>query len=413
MSSCDVAIVGAGPYGLAAAAHLRSSADGLETRVFGDVMAFWRDHMPLGMLLRSPRVASHIADPERALTLDAYEATIGAQASSPVPLSVFVEYGAWFQRQVAPDLDSRRVLRAEATHRGFRLLLEDEAATTARHLVVAAGIAPFARRPPQFRELPDSVVSHAVDIRDVSRFEGRNVVVIGGGQSALESAALLNEAGARVEVVARTSYIHWLDRSAWLHSLGPLSKILYAPTDVGPAGLSWLVATPGWFRRAPRSMQERLARRSTRPAGAAWLKPRLAGVVLTTGRSVVSAALSNGTVVLSLDGGVKRNVDHIVLGTGYQVDVARYEFLEPLTRSLRCVHGYPVLDVGFESSVPRLHFLGASAAYSFGPLMRFVAGTEFAGRALSRAILRRRRKLPRRRESRKTRTGFPDLSSPQ
>ena len=75
-SNFDVAIVGAGPYGLSTAAHLRK-IPGLNTRVFGETMSFWERHMPAGMLLRSPWSASHIADPKDELTLDAYVAARG------------------------------------------------------------------------------------------------------------------------------------------------------------------------------------------------------------------------------------------------------------------------------------------------------------------------------------------------
>jgi len=82
-------------------------------------------------------------------------------------------------------------------------------------------------------------------------------------------------------------------------------------------------------------------------------------------------------------------VDHVVLGTGYRVDVTQYPFLSPnLLNNLDIVHGYPRLAAGFESSLPGLHFVGAPAAWSFGPLMRFVAGTEFTSRALAERILR-------------------------
>ncbi len=68
-----MAVIGAGPYGLASAAHLRSK--GIEARVFGRPMEFWADKMPAGMLLRSPRVASNISDPKHAFSLEAYEAS--------------------------------------------------------------------------------------------------------------------------------------------------------------------------------------------------------------------------------------------------------------------------------------------------------------------------------------------------
>ncbi len=67
----DIAIIGAGPYGLSAAAHLREA--GMDARIFGKPMEFWADKMPAGMLLRSPRPASTISDPRSKFTLEAYE----------------------------------------------------------------------------------------------------------------------------------------------------------------------------------------------------------------------------------------------------------------------------------------------------------------------------------------------------
>src|ERR1700749_674251 len=97
-SDCDVAIIGAGPYGLSAGVHLKSN--GLSVRVFGEPMEFWAKNMPEGMLLRSPRVASNLSDPKRAFTLEAYEAESKTEARAPLPLDTFVDYGKWFRRQL-------------------------------------------------------------------------------------------------------------------------------------------------------------------------------------------------------------------------------------------------------------------------------------------------------------------------
>ena len=395
-ATCDVAIIGSGPYGLATAAHLRSRA-GLETRVFGETMSFWKRQMPTGMLLRSPWVATHIADPEGALTLDDYESAIRKRLSRPLPLENFVSYGKWFQSAVAPDVDRRSVVRIDALRSGFRLLLDDGAELDAARVVVAAGISPFAWRPPQFQALPQELVSHSSEHTDLARFAGQTVAVVGAGQSALESAALLHEAGAQVEVLVRADSIHWLARSAWLHNLGPISRLLYAPTDVGPAGVSRVVAAPGWVRPLPRRLQDWLGTRSIRPAGAAWLVPRLEAVPLTIHRSVVSATAAADGVALQLDEGSERRVDHVVLGTGYRVDIERYSFLGgELLDSVQQAGGYPRLGRGFESSVRGLHFLGAPAAWSFGPLMRFVAGTEYSATSVARHVLGRASPLLRR-----------------
>jgi NADPH-dependent 2,4-dienoyl-CoA reductase/sulfur reductase-like enzyme len=215
------------------------------------------------------------------------------------------------------------------------------------------------------------------------------VLVIGGGQMALEGAALLHENGADVEVIMRQPKVNYLDqKAAWLKSeKNPLRPLLYAPTDVGPPGYNWIVATPDLFRRLPRPWQEKIAYRSIRPAGAAWLVPRLREVRITVGKSVKSAAVAGKKVALDLGNGDQRTADHVMLATGFQVDVSRYGFLAPdLLKRVRAVDGYPILSEGLESTVPGLHFLGAPAAYSFGPLCRFVAGTPFAARALTRKI---------------------------
>src|SRR6266566_2287708 len=124
MPTCDVAIVGAGPYGLSAAAHLRT-VKGLEVRVFGEPMSFWERHMPLGMFLRSNWTATHIADPSRSLTLEVYQEASGNHLSTPVPLDRFTQYGLWYQRQAVPDLDPRKIARIESGPSGFRVMLAD------------------------------------------------------------------------------------------------------------------------------------------------------------------------------------------------------------------------------------------------------------------------------------------------
>jgi hypothetical protein len=388
--SCDVAIIGAGPYGLAAAAHLRA-ADGLDVRVFGDPMSFWRERMPAGMLLRSPWDASHIADPRHELTLDQYEVALGVPIERPVPLETFVRYGLWVQEAVAGDVDRRKVQSIESSPAGFRLRVSDGDTVEARRVVVAAGIAPFAWKPPEFSNLPGHLASHASEHADLGVFRGQEVVVVGGGQSALESAALLHESGASVRVLLRAPEINWLIRSGILHRLGPFTRLLYAPSDVGPAGVSWLIALPWLFRRIPRRVQDPLARRSIRPAGSSWLVPRLNDVPLVTGTSVAAAVEDGGRVKLRLGDGTTVGADHAFLGTGYRVDIALYPFLTAgLLGRVRRVNGYPVLGRGFESSLPGLHFIGAPAAWSYGPLARFVAGSHFAAGSLARSVIGRR-----------------------
>jgi FAD-dependent urate hydroxylase len=383
----EVVIIGAGPYGLSAAAHLRYA--GVDVRVFGRPMQFWAEKMPAGMLLRSPRVASNLSAPSPSGTLEAYEATAGISPKSPLPLETFVNYGQWFQRQYIPDLDHREVVGVEVVEGGFRSVLEDATAIYSNRVVVAAGIGPFQRIPQEFRSLPDSVVTHCYSGFDVQGYSGRRVIVIGAGQSALESAALLHEAGAEVEIIAKISTVRWIGQHPWLHHLGPISSMLYSSHDVGPAGISRLVAAPNLVRHIPLSWRDKIRTRAVRPAGSNWLPPRLKGVAINTGRFVKEARLVGSQVHLRLDNGSVSSADHVLLGTGYSVDISRYAFLTAgLIKRVQLMDGYPVLESGFRSSLPGLHFLGATAARSFGPLLYFVAGAEFASSALRAEIVK-------------------------
>jgi pyridine nucleotide-disulfide oxidoreductase len=358
--------------------------------MFGEPMAFWERNMPVGMLLRSTRRSSSISDPQRAFTLAMYERATGVPLPHPLTLDRFVAYGHWFRRQVAPDLDRRRVVRIESEAGGFRLVLDDEESVHVRRVVIAAGVAPFAWYPEQFSGLPPSLITHAYMVRDLRAFAGTRVLVVGAGQSALEYAALLYEAGAEVEIVARKPGIRWIpiDPGNEARFQRWLRRLMYPPTEVGPPGLSWIAAAPDIYRHMPRIVQPEIGMRCTLPAGAAWVRPRLADVTISTERTVTSAAVADGRLRITFDNGTRKEFDHALVATGYRVDVSRYEFITPeLLRSLRLIDGYPRLAAGLETSVPGLHFLGAPAAASFGPVMRFVVGSWYAAGALTRKIV--------------------------
>jgi cation diffusion facilitator CzcD-associated flavoprotein CzcO len=382
----DVAVVGAGPYGLATTAHLRAHG-ALETRIFGEPMSFWRG-MPTRMLLRSPYAACNIGAPA-GMTLEDWRVQHGLPLEIPVPLSRFLEYGAWFQQRVAPDVDPRAVAEiAGANGSGYRLTLADGDELLAKRVVVAAGIGNFAHVPEVFAGLPPERVMHSSQLVDVDAYAGKRIAVVGAGQSALEGAVLLREGGADVDLYARESRVRFLSLRLH-HHLGLISRILYAWPDVGPAGVSHIVAKPMLWRRLPRSVQDRLGPRCVRAAGAGWLVPRMDGIRIATGRVVSSVETAHDSVRLRLDDGTSGEYDLVMLGTGYQVDVARYPFFgRALLDRIKSVRGYPVLTRHFETSSPGLHIVGAPATWSFGPLMRFVAGSDFASRRVAAGIAR-------------------------
>ena len=381
----DVIVIGAGPFGLSAAAYLKHR--GLGVGLFGDPMSFWRDHMPAGMYLRSNWAASHISDPNGRLTLDHFQADTGARFSFPIPLERFVEYGQWYQRQAVPDLVPRHVCELEKSGNGFRVKLSDGSLVKSKRVILATGIAHFPWIPKELDRLPKSHVTHSSDHSDLGRFRGQDILIIGGGQSALDAARILHADGAKVEVVARQRQIRWVGENAWLHHLGFISWCLYSKLDVGPAGISRLVGVPNLFRRLPRAWRDPISRRSIRAAGTGWQRPYLAKVIMTTNCRATSAGIRQNRVSVTLSDGTERLVDHVISATGYRVDVRRYKFLSPIIQnSLKTISGSPVLARGFESSVPGLHFLGKPAGLSFGPVLNFVSGSHFAGAELVRTL---------------------------
>lgn len=404
MATCDAVIIGAGPYGLSVAAHLRQ-VKGLDLRVFGEPMSFWERHMPEGMLLRSPRVGSHLYDPDRRFSLDAFDAEIGKQeAIEPPPtitedfilrdikrrvkLSHFIRYGHWFHDRAGVASDHRKILRIEPALGGYRLTIEDGTSLDARRVIVAGGIEPFAFIPGVFADLPAPLVMHTSQFRNLEMFRDKKVLIVGGGQSALETAALLYEGGAHVEVSLRRP-LRWFGlRWQWTHEK-PFSLVMYGRGDVGQAGISVLVQHPTLYRRLPRSLQDKFGVLAIRAGASNWVMARTRHVSIDENQLIERASVEGERVRVRSNDGKDRVFDHVILGTGYRVNVALYPFLAPqLLERVAMVNGYPRLDSGFETTSPGLHFVGAPAAWSFGPLMRFVDGTEF----VSSAVMRRVRK---------------------
>ncbi|HXV04901.1 MAG TPA: FAD-dependent oxidoreductase [Solirubrobacterales bacterium] len=380
-----VAIIGAGPYGLATAAYLRQA--GVETHVFGEAMESWRRNMPAGMLLRSHRHASNIASPGAELSIDRWAGEAGSEPPEPMPVEDFISYGLWYGERAVPELDPRRVRGLFPVRGGFSLQLEDGDELLAKRVVVAAGIVPCAHWPELFRDLPRGLVSHASQHSNLREFGGRTVLVLGAGQSALETAALLKEAGAKPRVIARATGFGWLPPHNPPGFRAALRRTVLPPTGVGGRVTGWLAAIPGGLARCPAGLRSWVDERCMRPVGAEWLRSRLEGVPLEADRVVEEARPDGEGLRIKLSDGTELAVDHLILGTGYRVDLDRYGFLgdEVLARVER-VNGSPRLGAGLESSLPGLHFAGAAAAASFGPITRFVVGTWYAAPAIATAI---------------------------
>jgi thioredoxin reductase len=384
-------VVGAGPYGLSVAAHLRGRH---AAHVFGDPMGGWIQNMPTGMFLKSERDASNLSAPAPGHTLADYYAAAGIPFQSrddPVPIAVFIAYGLWFQEQFVPEIDRARVRRIDSGKAGFELALDSGETLRARRVVVATGLAEYAYVPDELASLApggpaaDGPVSHTSQHADLSGFSGRRVAVIGAGQSALESAALLHEAGAEVHVLVRADHVRWGVRQ------GASWKLRTKPSSgLGP-GWSLFAAdrAPGLIHRLPDSSRLYLVRTILGPSGAWWLRDRVVDQVeIRTACQIVHAELDNGAVVIrySTPSGASEElaVDHVLAATGYRVDLDQTAILSDAVRTqLRRIGSSPRLSKRFESSVPGLFFTGLAAAASFGPVLRFVRGADFTARCVS------------------------------
>lgn len=384
----DAVVVGAGPYGLSTAAHLRGRR--LKVAVFGKPLGLWCDHMPKGMLLRSHWWATNLSDPRREYGLARFCHESKHHKDYPVPLQVFVEYGRWFQQRAVPDVDETFVSSITRQDGEFHVVLADGREVRSHAVVMATGPRPYANRLPMYDGLPAGLVSHSCDHRDFLRFKGRDVVVIGGGQSAIEYAALLNEAGASVQVIARRRIL-WLDPDR-ANVRTTLERIKAPNATIAPGWRNWVLDhMPYLFYQFPQTWKD--SYNSNYESGATdWLRERVIGkVTLREGRTVTRCDAVDGKVHLTLSDGVLLKVDHVLLATGYKVDLGTLTMLDPALRAtIRTDRAIPVLSGRFESSVPGLYFVGITSLRAFGPLYRFVAGCGAAARRVAGAIARTR-----------------------
>ena len=383
----DVAILGAGPYGLSIAAHLAQRR--LSFRVFGKPMESWLQ-MPCGMTLKSEGFASSLYDPEGALPLGRYSQERGleyADLGLPVPLATFCEYGLAFQRRFVPTLEQHMVRGLKNSGEHFTLELDNGETLKARRVVVAVGIGHFAHMPGSLSGLPVALVSHSSAHADVSRFRGTDVMVLGAGASAIDLAVLLHEAGARVRLVTRRKS---LPIHARMRLPRPLSDRLREPmSEIGPSWRSWFFTNAApLFHRFPARRRLHWARSHLGPAAGWFMAERIKPVPAAYGLTPVGVtALGDKVQVLfeDQDGKYFRiEAEHLIAATGYRPDIGRLAFLEPALReAVQVLEGAPILSPHFESSVPGLYFVGAAAVHSFGPVMRFAAGAKFASRRIA------------------------------
>ena len=387
----NTVIIGAGPYGLSLAAHLRGNK--IPFRIFGRAMDSWASHMPQGMLLKSDGFASNISDPDGDYTLGHFCEEKGIpyrDRGIPVKLDTFAAYGLAFRDRKVPELEDKTVVSVDPQPDGFVVGLDTGETIQTRRVVLAVGVTHFQYVPESLANLPAEFVSHSADHSDVTRYRGRKVIVVGAGSSALDVAGLMHEAGVDVHLVARKplKFHSKTDKARpWW------DRLRRPPSGLGPGWKSFFFANyPNVFHYLPESLRLEAVRRILGPSGGAFIKDKVVGKVpLLIGYAPDGARIQDGKVLLTLvdQNGAKREeiADHIVAATGYRVNLERLKFLKPeVCAQIKTAGGSPVLSPAFESTVPGLYFVGLAAANSFGPVMRFAFGAAFTAQTVAGAV---------------------------
>jgi cation diffusion facilitator CzcD-associated flavoprotein CzcO len=389
VSKTGVAIIGAGPYGLSLAAHLGEK--GIEHRIFGRPMEFWAKVAQAAdqRYLKSFCFATNLSTPKPGFSFADYNRPRGLETFEPCSMGNFAAYGEWFQQANVPWVEPHDVTHLQREHAGFAITLTNGERVYADRAVLATGLAYFASSPSVLSALPSSVATHTSQISSFSIFEGKRVAIVGAGQSALEAAALLHEAGARPQLFVRENQVLWHTRIPQERSL--LRRLRSPLSGLGVGPKAWaLINFPGLLHQLPTELRTNLVKNHLPPEGAWWLRERVEGrVPVHTGTSIVRAQEAGGRVTLTLNGTTDGNekqveVDHVVAGSGYSIDVERLSLLDAkLRKSIAKLQRAPRLNAQFESSIPGLHFIGPTSAMSFGPLFRFVVGADYTARVVS------------------------------
>jgi cation diffusion facilitator CzcD-associated flavoprotein CzcO len=360
--------------------------------------------MPAEMLLKSGGFASNLSSGSVPFTLEDFCKLTGRRYhATQIPISVrdFIAYGKEFARRFVPNLEEQNVASVDREDGLFRVTLASGDSLFARHVIVATGVSLFQYIPADLAHLPKDMVTHTTVHRLFEDFAGQDVTVLGRGASSLNAAAALHEVGSRVTLLTRKFKIHF-------HETGGdekrplLQRLLHPASPLGHSLRSWISSSaPGLMRALPGPVHDLIIYKHLVPAGGATLRERVQGKFpVLLGWTIASAELieapnaSDRRIRLALtnaEGDTREHItSHIIAGTGFRMDMNRYRFLNNAVRAgIDCRRdGAPVLSSKFETSVKGLSMIGPVAHSSFGPLLRFAAGSEFAATQVTKHLVR-------------------------
>ncbi|MCC6943546.1 MAG: NAD(P)-binding domain-containing protein [Thermomicrobiales bacterium] len=370
----DTLVIGAGPFGLSLAAGL--AARGVDYRIIGTSMSFWKQNMPPGMFLRSSW-DWHL-DPQGEWTIERFlgEQNLTTSEVNPIPIAVYLDYVEWFRVNARIEPENLVATRVDWVGDGrFIVATGQGESIEAKTVVLALGFSSFSSVPPELAAmLPAERVRHTVDANDFAHAAGKRYLIVGGRQSAFEWAALLAEAGAKqVDVVHRHASPAFAEADwTWV-----------------PPLMDRMMENPAWYRLLTSEEKEHYRLRlwgEGRLKVEPWLEARIAAgpVAVRPQTSLAGATPSLDGLTIQLSSGDTVEVDEVILATGYKPDIGRLGLLSEgnVLAGIDTDNGLPILDTAFQTSVPGLYMTSLLASRDFGPFFGFTVAARGAATVL-------------------------------
>jgi glycine/D-amino acid oxidase-like deaminating enzyme len=155
-----------------------------------------------------------------------------------------------------------------------------------------------------------------------------------------------------------------------------------------------MVDDPGWFRSLPAAERDAVITRmwgEGRLKVEPWLEPRLAGDAVAISprtRLAACAELPSGELGVRLDNGRSFTADHVILATGYKVQLERIPLLAQgnVLPNIITRNGFPALDTHFQTSVPGLYITSMAASQDFGPFFGFTGAVRTSAKLIAAGL---------------------------
>lgn len=361
----DIAIIGAGPYGISIGAH--AEKENLNYKVFGLPMQFWKVKMPPEMFIRTLIEYTGLSDPNNKYTIAAFAKEKGITLSYPIRRTIWVDYGMWFIEKTNVDIQPTIITDITRTDNYYQLKTIEGKKYKAKHIVIAVGLTNAQYIPKELCGFPKQLVSHSSEHTTFHKFSGKDIAVIGGGQSAWEAAGLANEAGANVHLIYRRPNRLSPDKNLNAEQQKLIGKY-YSLTDDEKA---------------------KVEEKFSRPTVSDFLLPLVEGKVKQIPNSSIKSIEidKERKLKITTNKRLELTVEHVIAATGYRFSVHKLDFLHHIIDEIKTnPYGEPIVDEHFQSTLANVYFVGPAAAFSHGPPFRFIAGVWHAASTLIQQI---------------------------